>query len=193
MPTNVVYNVGMSSLADMNSSSSGKARLRRQEGKRLYLEVGMTMGAVAQHLGVCRRTVERWAASEGWTKLKTVKTKVLPPPELHSDSDLSPRQRKRVASIDPFHSQDWVYFILDGSGSYLKIGRSTDPLARLKTIQTSSPGKLRLLLVLPGSNETEKFFHDKFSQHRANGEWFKVEGELELLVNLLKIRPSKMS
>lgn len=39
---------------------------KRKEAKRLCLEEGLTQAAAAQRLGVASRTVERWAAQDGW-------------------------------------------------------------------------------------------------------------------------------
>lgn len=39
---------------------------RRAEAKRLHATEGLTQGEIADRLGVCRRTVERWAVADDW-------------------------------------------------------------------------------------------------------------------------------
>lgn len=70
----------------------------------------------------------------------------------------------------------YVYFIKMGNA--VKIGFSTSVGSRLKTIQTSCPEPAEVMLVLPGSQATEQFFHEHFSKYRLSGEWFSLEGKL---------------
>lgn len=70
----------------------------------------------------------------------------------------------------------WVYYVR--AGAFVKIGFTTDLVARMKRLQTSSPCKLQLLVAIEGSQEREAFEHKHYATLRAYGEWFKMEGAL---------------
>lgn len=82
----------------------------------------------------------------------------------------------------------WVYFILNEDSRHVKIGYSTNPMRRLKSLQTSASGTLRLVCAIPGGAKLEAYFHEQFSPYRAKGEWFKLQGTLALLVDLISLR-----
>ena len=80
-----------------------------------------------------------------------------------------PAPRKRLHNI---------YAI--GAGEKIKIGRSTNPKARLKSLQTSNPVKLKLLCVIPVENSgkaasLEKKLHKECREYHVIGEWFKLD------------------
>lgn len=75
--------------------------------------------------------------------------------------------------------QPMVYFI--GTGQTVKIGYSTQPIDhRLRNLQCGNPENLKVLLVIPGTQQTEQELHKRFSplRIRGKGEWFRAEGEL---------------
>lgn len=61
-----------------------------------------------------------------------------------------------------------TYFISDGAR--VKIGKSTNPSARLKQLQVGSATKLQLLITIQG--DYEAVYHDMFHDRRISGEWF---------------------
>jgi len=61
--------------------------------------------------------------------------------------------------------KSWVYF--SERGNLIKIGFSTNPVARAENLQT------KLLGVVPGSRDDEARFHRKFKALNVHGEWFK--------------------
>jgi len=70
----------------------------------------------------------------------------------------------------------FVYVISDGA-SNVKIGVSTDPIARLATLQTSHHSPLTFEYIGATSSDgyaIEADAHDSLSSHRLNGEWFAV-------------------
>jgi hypothetical protein len=67
-----------------------------------------------------------------------------------------------------------TYFV--ASHNAVKIGKSSRPNARIKTLQTAHPIALRTLLVLEGDREQE--FHIRFARHRKMGEWFVLSDEI---------------
>jgi hypothetical protein len=70
-----------------------------------------------------------------------------------------------------------TYFVLDDTANQIKIGRTTIPIdQRLRTLQTGSTAKLRILLVIDGDHES--YLHKRFSHLRVQGEWFTASQEL---------------
>lgn len=68
-----------------------------------------------------------------------------------------------------------VYMLQAGAFGDIKIGVATDPLARMKQLQTSMPKKLRLVRVLDGGPAEEKAIHARFAANRLAGEWFRLK------------------
>jgi hypothetical protein len=52
-----------------------------------------------------------------------------------------------------------IYFVQQGTDGPIKIGVSTDPEQRLRTLQSSSPQPLTLLAFMPGGVESERDLH----------------------------------
>jgi hypothetical protein len=86
-------------------------------------------------------------------------------------------------------TKTWVYFILSKSDdlSYLKIGISNDPPARMQSLSGANPGVLSLLGVLPGDRVKERVFHTVFKPWRRSGEWFLYSHEVEVVVSSLDL------
>lgn len=74
----------------------------------------------------------------------------------------------------PNRPQEQVYFI--GSelrtGALVKIGYSTNPAARLRTLQTSNAEPLRIFATTFGDRDLEARYHRRWSARRRAGEWF---------------------
>ncbi len=83
-----------------------------------------------------------------------------------------------AAPRQPLAKSSGVYFI--ASRRLVKVGRSIDIEARLKTLQASSPEHLRLARTIQCSNSeatqgrVERWLHDRFAVSRRHGEWFDV-------------------
>lgn len=65
-----------------------------------------------------------------------------------------------------------VYFI--GNGDKVKIGISVSPQARLKDMEVSNHGELKLLATIPGGRKRERELHRRFMQYHIRGEWFEL-------------------
>ena len=76
----------------------------------------------------------------------------------------------------------YIYFIEEGLDGKIKIGYSTNPSERLKTLQTSNPRTLRLLITIEGNEQDEKILHTKFSKYRLQGEWFEPNEEILIFI-----------
>jgi hypothetical protein len=100
-----------------------------------------------------------------------------------------------------------VYFLGDGElGSpqtYIKIGKSQDPVSRMATLQTGNPRRLRIFtaikerLVDTPTGEIsldESYFHNLFRFERIDSsEWFRSSPALERGILWLKIFGSKIN
>ena len=77
-------------------------------------------------------------------------------------------------------TQDYIYFLHDRTTGTVKIGTSTQPEQRLKTLQATIPLDLVPLRVVPVADgyHAEHMLHVKFAPLRVRGEWFRAEAEL---------------
>jgi predicted GIY-YIG superfamily endonuclease len=80
----------------------------------------------------------------------------------------------------------YVYFI-QRQYSHIKIGVSSNPEKRLRTLQTGSSIPLRLIATFPCESRSEaflleKYFHENYAHLQVKGEWFK-----RILIRELKI------
>lgn len=64
----------------------------------------------------------------------------------------------------------YTYFISKGWPGPIKIGRSINPPARLRSLQTGCPD--RLFLIATALGDIEKDLHRRFGYSRIRGEWF---------------------
>lgn len=71
-----------------------------------------------------------------------------------------------------------IYFVQDSETSYIKIGFSEEPINRVRQLQTSSPGNLRLLFAMEGTMEDERELHGWFKNSKVRGEWFKPTSDI---------------
>lgn len=67
---------------------------------------------------------------------------------------------------------DLVYVIGSRDHHHVKIGHSTDAMARRDTLQTGSPFRLEVLLTVQGGARLERELHRRFAAERREGEWF---------------------
>jgi|SRR3974390_187857 hypothetical protein len=77
--------------------------------------------------------------------------------------------------------QGYIYFLKQGE--FVKIGYSATPNARMATHQTSSPQKLTLIRMIPGSLLTEQWLFSYFGhlRIRPRSEWFKFSPEMLII------------
>jgi hypothetical protein len=93
------------------------------------------------------------------------------------------KEEKRNRKKD--YLNGYVYFVQGTEGSPIKIGWANNPKDRLKTLQTASPVKLKIIGIFPGTQEIEKFCHKVFSHLGIGGEWFNPEEELLAFIERL--------
>lgn len=93
-------------------------------------------------------------------------------------SILKMRDGRRAIKNEHKDKKSFVYFVeLVGQG-VMKIGRAKDIASRVSSIQSSTPGEIKLLGTIPGGREVERDAHSHFAQHRARGEWFSLNPEV---------------
>lgn len=83
-----------------------------------------------------------------------------------------------------------IYFIRSYN-THIKIGYSNDPEYRKRALQTSSPVKLHLQAIMPGSFQTESGLHEMFAHLRTRGEWFRYTDELKWFIRAVSENPSE--
>lgn len=71
-----------------------------------------------------------------------------------------------------------VYVV--GFGKFIKIGWSATARRRLASLQQALPVPLTIYALTPGTLETEREFHSRFEDHRLNGEWFALRGDVQV-------------
>ncbi len=81
--------------------------------------------------------------------------------------------------------RSYVYFISDGR--YIKIGKTTALMKRLKALQTSNAARLFYVAVIECPNEKaayrkEKQIHELFKAYEVNGEWFDIKRDSIMLL-----------
>jgi len=78
-------------------------------------------------------------------------------------------------SFSTIDRRGFVYIVQ--SGTYFKIGRSSDVLRRLRQLQTGSAEDVVLILTLKFRNcaTMEKQIHRRFKEKRLRGEWFDLK------------------
>ena len=68
----------------------------------------------------------------------------------------------------------WVYFLQFGDAGPIKIGKSSDPVARANGLNVASPVELLLLGAMKSTDaeREEREFHERLAAFRIRREWF---------------------
>lgn len=77
-------------------------------------------------------------------------------------------------AVEPLFS-GFVYFVQMGRAGPIKIGYSTNPAARIASMQTSNARELVLIGSIPGDTAVERAIHRELSAYRLRGEWWRPE------------------
>jgi hypothetical protein len=77
---------------------------------------------------------------------------------------------------EPVDHKQEIYFITTAEyDGPIKIGIAINSDKRFKTMQASSPVKLKMLGFVSGDSMRELLFHYKFKNYRLHGEWFSFD------------------
>lgn len=74
----------------------------------------------------------------------------------------------------------WIYFIQ--SKDHVKIGRTTNVAERLCTLKIGNAAPFILLATVPEGLIGESEIHQRFSHLRGDGEWFRLDSDLQLFI-----------
>lgn len=69
-----------------------------------------------------------------------------------------------------------LYIIVSKITGSIKIGRSSNVLQRLDSLQTANPYPLKIILIAENQGNIEKDLHKKLKKFKTNGEWFLLAG-----------------
>lgn len=100
--------------------------------------------------------------------------------DTEQETDVGQCASSRPSDWDPieceagFPGTQLVYFLEAIGTGLVKIGKTDQFDARVRTLQLISPVPLRLLKVIEGYTDQEKFFHSLWAEHRSHGEWFRL-------------------
>ena len=78
----------------------------------------------------------------------------------------------KVKKVKPMH----VYLMHHGLSNVWKIGRSTDPVYREKTLQHADP-QITMAWSVKECGGLESWLHERFKNKRLRGEWFNLLDE----------------
>lgn len=122
------------------------------------LQRGWTIATLARALEVNYATVYRWRQ--------------------RGESRVHQLALDALLGEDPndFAAQGASFVYIVRADGMVKIGRASDPYARLLQLQVGSPIPLKLLWV--SDDFTEEELHQRFSQYRKHGEWFAYSDEI---------------
>ena len=95
-------------------------------------------------------------------------------------------QAVEISSVNNYQDiGGFVYFVRVPGGDRVKIGFSANVKKRLGALSTHMGQPLDVLLVIPGTRNTEQNQHALWSYARKRGEWFEIDDELEMWINLM--------
>lgn len=77
-----------------------------------------------------------------------------------------------------------VYMVGMEGEPYIKVGFASELSSRMVGMQVSSPKKLLVLAVFPGSRKAESMFHRELQSHHVRGEWFDYDAARDLALRL---------
>lgn len=77
----------------------------------------------------------------------------------------------KINKVDKSFHKTKTYLMIDENNGYIKIGKSTNPNTREKTLQSEKPF-INILYVC--DNNIEKKLHNEYKDKRIRGEWFSL-------------------
>lgn len=143
-------------------------------------------------ISILRNEINKWSWKKGdprwdeyWKKRKeSEKAKRMRQEiENYNKDEFEKKRMQGIANSPPKEPKGYVYFIQGLCGGAIKVGYSVDPNKRLKELQTGYPDTLTILLMIPGTEQTEKTLHRQFESSRLKGEWFRPD---EYLIDAIK-------
>jgi hypothetical protein len=86
-----------------------------------------------------------------------------------------------------------TYMLLNSKGA-VKIGFSTDLIARRASLEASSGERLSVIRTFSGGRATERWLHKRYADHRTVGEWFTFCPSMMQVIppDEIPVRPKKV-
>lgn len=138
----------------------------------------------ADHLGVSHSTVKRWLG-EGLPAERIGRRLEIDPTA--ADGWVAARRPSSIA-ID---RRSMIYIAARASDGAIKIGFTSDIERRLPELRKEARDVVKLLAAFPGTSSDEARLHDRFSQHRLDGEWFRPCVRISRFVDGLAVRAGR--
>jgi len=141
-------------------------------------------------MSILENEINKWSWRKDdprWTEYWNKKNEVVRVERLRKEIDCRAKVEKDSDSKGKKpRYKGYIYFIQGQLGGAIKIGYSVNPQRRLKELQTGYPDTLRILVMIPGNEYTEKIFYRQFEGSRLNGEWFRPDDCVMDKINELK-------
>jgi hypothetical protein len=104
--------------------------------------------------------------------------------EKNAEGEKARRLREKMTPKPPYPS--FIYLVLDEKTGCIKIGRSKNPSARERTLQSENPAH-HMLFFHPGDADLEGQLHRQFAEYQVRGEWFRLsEAQIESIKRRLR-------
>lgn len=132
-----------------------------------------------------------WTPDGRWLRLPSYGPPEKPQPEMSEDEFRAFCVQSAHEEADAVGDKKGKCYFIGGEVGYIKIGYSIDPIARLRSIQASSPIKLSILALASGGPFRESAYHQQFYEFRQHGEWF--ERCPEILAEITRLSEGSQS
>lgn len=96
----------------------------------------------------------------------------------HAIDDYVQIQNRLLQLYDNTEDYGYIYFIGNLDQGCVKIGYSKKVNQRLRSLQTGSPIKLKIIKKIKGNRSKERKLHKRFAHLNKHGEWFNIDKEL---------------
>lgn len=95
------------------------------------------------------------------------------------------RKEAEAASKSPkLSKKTFIYLMRNKRNGYYKIGHSSNPSYREKTLQSEEP-EVELEWYIQGTTDDEKYLHEEYANKHIRGEWFSLSERDVLTIKAL--------
>jgi len=141
----------------------------------------------SRFLSILRNEINKWSWRKGdhrWDEYWKRKREAEKAKAMRRELDNYKEDDRELANVEkntqkpPKKNNGYIYFIQGLCGGAIKIGYSKNPQSRLAELQTGYPDTLTILLMIPGTEATERTLHRQFEASRLKGGWFRPDKDL---------------
>lgn len=120
------------------------------------------------------------------SQLKALERKAERLKQAEQEAGAKQKDQEEVERLRKSNFRTFVYVMEDLRNGYFKIGQSTTPDKRERTLQSEVP-QIVMRFSIPSPEENERKLHDFFAEKRIRGEWFQLtDDDLVWVVLFLK-------